>query len=167
MENPVTTDGLSTNIKLIYDYTEQAIKVVDASIDRLNLKLGLVFSLDIILIYFFISIADITPFLHCTLCLILRIISYHFLIFSLCFCLSGFKPKKSGSLILPEELIEKCLTISDYQYRVLIVESWNRSIKDLAESRDLTSVQLDSAIANLALAAIFAAISAMASVLLG
>lgn len=167
METPVIADDHSSNIKLIYDYAEQAIKVVDASIDRLNLKLGLIFSLDIILIYFFISIADITPFLHCTLCLILRIVSYHFLIFSLCFCLSGFKPKKSGFLILPEELIEKCLTISDYQYRFLLIESWNCSIKDLTESRNLTSVQLDRAIATLALSAIFAAISAMASVLLG
>ncbi len=163
----MNTDVHSSNIKLIYDYAEQAIKVVDASIDRLNVKLGLVFSLDIILIYFFISIADITPFLHCTLCLILRVLSYHFLIFSLCFCLSGFKPKKSGSLILPEELIGKCFDLSDEEYRVVIIDNWNQSLKELAASRDLTSIQLDSAMANLALSAIFAGVSAMASVLLG
>ena len=67
METPVNTDDRSSNIKLIYDYAEQAIKVVDASIDRLN-------GLDIILIYLCVSIADITPFLHCTLCLILSLV---------------------------------------------------------------------------------------------
>ena len=163
----MNTDDRRSNLKLIYDYAEQAIKVVDASIDRLNVKLGLVFGLDIILIYFFISIADITPFLHCALCLILRVLSYLFLIFSLCFCLSGFKPKKSGSIILPEELIEKCLDLSDGEYRVVIIANWNHSIKELAASRDLISAQLDRAMANLGLSVTFTVVSVMASVLLG
>ena len=50
---------------------------------------------------------------------------------------------------------------------MVIIANWNHSIKELAASRDLASVQLDSAMANLALSAIFAGVSAMASVLLG
>lgn len=167
MKTPVNIDDYKSNIKLIYDYSEKAVKIVDASIDRLNIKMGVVFGLDIFLIYSFISIADITPFLDCTLCLILRVISYHFLIFSLCFCLSGLKPKKSGSIILPEELLEKCLNLADDQYRMLIIANWSQSIKELAETRDALSIQVDGALVNLALAAIFASVSSMEPILLG
>lgn len=80
------------------------------------------------------------------------------MIISLAFALWGFKPQKGGEIILPEELIEKCLDISEEHYRRSIIENWNKSIKDLAYIRDKTAERLNRAVFALGIAAFLSAI---------
>lgn len=88
------------------------------------------------------------------------------LIISLFFGLWGFKPQQGGEIILPEELIEKCIDISDEHYRRSIIENWNQSIKDLASIRDKTAKRLNYAVFALVIAAVLSAIDViLASIL--
>ena len=95
--------------------------------------------------------------------LVLKILSYLALIISLIYCFLGFKPQIAGKIILPEELIEKCLDITEEEYRLSILENWNQSIKELAKNRDKISDLFKGAIWALICAAILSAIDVILS----
>ncbi|MEG4087383.1 hypothetical protein [Microcoleus sp. POL10_C6] len=79
----------------------------------------------------------------------------------------GFKPQTAGQIILPGELIEKCLDIPEEEYRLSILENWNQSInqsiKELAKNRDKTSDLFKGAIWALICAAILSALDVILS----
>ncbi|MBE9126044.1 MULTISPECIES: hypothetical protein [unclassified Coleofasciculus] len=137
----MSIDKHTSNINLIYEYAENALKNIRDSSNILNTKLGTVIGFDAVLIRFSSSLPDksfIIDFpntdisLSCKLCLLLKIFSYLALIISLVFGLWGFKPQKGGEIILPEKLIEKCIDISEEHYRRSIIENWNKSIVEQA-----------------------------------
>lgn len=175
METPMSSNENNANITLIYEYAEQALKDLELSSNRLTTKLGIVLGFDAALIRFFSSLPDrslavsidaLDISLECNFCLLLKVLSYLALIISLIYCLLGFKPKKGGKIILPEELIEKCLYIPEEVYRISIIDNWNQSIKELAKTRDQTSDLFKGAIWSLTVAAILSAIDVILSSLL-
>lgn len=172
MEVCLSNNECNPNITLIYQYAEQALKDLDLSSNRLNTKLGVVLGFDAALIRFFSGLPDrsvevtIDAFdisLECNLCLLLKSLSYLALIISLIYCFLGFKPQTGGQIILPEELLEKCLDISEEDYRLSIIENRNQSIKELAKNRDKTSDLFKGAIWTLIGAAILSAIDVILS----
>lgn len=157
----------NSNITLIYEYAQQALKDLDASSNTLNTKLAAVIGFDAALIRFSSSLPDkslvielvsLDLHLNCYSCLLLKILSYMSLIISLVFALWGFRPQKGGELILPEELMEKFLEISEEHYRESILFSWNKSIEELVAVRDRRSKFLNRAVLFLGIAAILSAI---------
>jgi len=172
MEVPLSNNECNPNITLIYEYAEQALKDLDMSINRLNTKLGVVLGFDAALIRFFSTLPDrslavnidaLDISLECNFCLFLKILSYLALIISLIYCFLGFKPQITGQIILPKELIEKCFDITEEEYRLLLLENWNQSIKELAKNRDKTSDLFKGAIWALISAAILSAIDVILS----
>ncbi len=163
----MSIDEHNSNINLIYEYAEKALKDIQTSSNVLNTKLGAVIGFDAALIRFSSSLPDksfvvdlpnINIHLICNFCFLLKLSAYIALIISLAFGLWGFKPQKGGEIILPEELIEKCLDISEEHYRRSIIENWNKSIKDLAYIRDKTAERLNRAVLALGIAAFLSAI---------
>jgi len=172
MEVPLSNNECNPNITLIYEYAAQALKDLDMSINRLNTKLGVVLGFDAALIRFFSTLPDrslavnidaLDISLECNFCLFFKILSYLALIISLIYCFLGFKPQTAGQIILPEELIEKCLDIPEEEYRLSILENWNQSIKELAKNRDKTSDLFKGAIGALICAAILSALDVILS----
>ncbi|MFM9265803.1 hypothetical protein [Tychonema sp. BBK16] len=168
----MSNNECNPNITLIYQYAEQALKDLELSSNRLNTKLGVVLGFDAALIRFFSGLPDrsievsIDPFdisLECNLCLLLKSLSYLALMISLIYCFLGFKPQTAGKIFLPEELLEKCLDISEEDYKLSIIENWNQSIKELAKNRDKTSDLFKGAICTLIGAAILSAIDVVLS----
>ena len=163
------------NITLIYEYAQQALKDLDTSSNILNTKLAAVIGFDAALIRFsssspdkslVIELVNIGFHLNCYSCLFLKILSYMSLIISLVFALWGFRPQKGGEIILPEELMEKCLEISEEHYRISIIDSWNKSIEELAATRDRTAKLFNRAVLFLGIAAILSAIDIILASLL-
>jgi hypothetical protein len=172
MEVLLSNNECNPNITLIYEYATQALKDLELSINRLNTKLGVVLGFDAALIRFFSTLPDrslavnieaLDISLECNFCLVLKISSYLALIISLIYCFLGFKPQIAGQIILPEELREKCLDITEEEYRLSIIENWNQSIKELAKNRDQISDLFKRAIWALICAAILSAIDVILS----
>ncbi|MDJ0735161.1 MAG: hypothetical protein QNJ47_14035 [Nostocaceae cyanobacterium] len=167
MCNNLNDNNHKHNIKLIYEYAEQALNKLNSSDSTLNTKLGFILSFDAAFIRFssdlpdnslIVPISSLNIFLSCYSCLLLKILTYIFLILSLAFCVYGLKPSARGKIILPEELLEKCVDISEEHYRRSIIENWNESIKELAYVRDKKAKKLKIAVIFLGLAAILSGI---------
>lgn len=165
----------SSNIQLIYDYAQQALKELDDSSSVLNTKLGIVLGFDITLIRLLYGIPDnslmiqlsnLDLSLTCYLCLLLKVFAYISLMISLGFGLWGFRPVSSGLIVEPEELIDKCLNISEEQFRISIINVWNQSIKEIAILRDRTARILSLAVFFLGLAGILSAFDIILSLII-
>ena len=157
----------NSNITLIYEYAQETLKELNSSKSALNTKLAAVIGFDAALIRFssnlpdrslVIALVNLDIHLNCYSCLLLKILSYISLMISLVFALWGFIPKKAGVIILPKELMNKYLKISEEHYRESIIASWNKSIEELAAIRDKTAKFLNYAVLFLGIAAILSAI---------
>ena len=157
----------NSNIKLIYEYAEQALKDLDSSSSVLNTKLGAVLGFDVTCLRFssdlpakscIIQMANIDASLICYSCFLLKIFTCLALLCSLFFGWSGFKAKTTGIIILPEELIEKCIDISEDYYRHSIIKILNQSIQEVASARDETAKKLNRSVFFLLIAATLTAI---------
>ncbi len=105
-------------------------------------------------------------YLKCKMCLVLKILSCCSLIISLIFGLRGYQPKQGGEIVMPEELIEKYLSITEEHYRRSLIASFNESIKELAHLRYAEAKILNRAVFFLGLAAIISALDViLASIL--
>ncbi len=165
----------NSNIQLIYEYTKQVLEDIDSSQNTLNTKLGAVIAFDGLMIRFLsdlpddslvLNLPDMDIYLNCKMCLYLKILSYCSLIISLIFGLRGYQPKKGGEIIMPEELIERCLNITEEHYRLSLIKFWNKSIKELADLRDAEAKILKRAVLFLGFAVILSAIDViLASIL--
>ncbi|MEB3341259.1 hypothetical protein [Okeania sp.] len=160
----------NSNIQLIYEYAQQVLKDLDSSKNTLNTKLGTVIGFDAVMIRFssdlpddslILNLPDTDICLKCNMCLILKILTLCSLIISLLFGLWGFKPKKGGTNILPQRLIEKCLSIPEENYRRSLIEVWNESIIELDKLRNDTAKMLNRAVFCLGFAAILSALDVM------
>lgn len=176
MEAIILIEKDNSNIQLIYEYAQQVLKDLDSSQNTLNTKLGTVIGFDAIMIRFssdlpdnslVLNLPDTDICLKCKMCLILKILTLCSLIISLICGLWGFKPKKGGTNILPQKLIEKCLTITEERYRRSLIEVWNKSIIELAELRDATAKMLNRAVLFLVFAAIISALDVILASIIG
>lgn len=165
----------NSNITLIYEYAQQALKDLISTRTALNTKLAAVIGFDATLIRFSSSLPDkslvidlvnLDLHLNCYSCLLLKILSDTILVISLILALSGFRPQKVGEIILPEELMEKCLEISEEHYRQSIIDDWNNLIKEVAKITDRTAKFLNRAVLFLGIAAILSAIDIILASLL-
>jgi hypothetical protein len=102
-----------TNIKLTYDYTLNSIKVVNESVDKINMKLGLVLTLIGILVNFgkdlpvCSMIMTHTGLTHpCLSCYLLKLSAYVFIITAIAIALWGLWPSIGGKIVLPEQLLQ-------------------------------------------------------------
>ena len=165
----------NSNITLIYEYAEQALKDVISSRTALNTQLAAVIGIDATLIRFssglpdkslIINLANVNLHLSCYLCLWLKILSYISLIISLAFALWGFRPQKGGVIILPEQLMEKALEIPEELYRESIIAKWNESIKELGIIINKTGKLLNRAVVFLSISVLLSALDIILASLL-
>ena len=126
----------TNNLKLIYEYSEKTLKDIDASRITILAKASLLISLNT----FLLCLAP-PPLQMAT-----KVLFYGILFLSFFFASCSLFPKKGGEIILPEELMEKCLDISEEHYKKSIISSWNKSIKELIEARDESAAFLNSAL---------------------
>lgn len=117
---------------------EKSIEDIQGSIDVLNTKLSAVVGFNAVLIRFSSSLPDkslkidietLGVNLSCYSCLILKILSCILLIISIIISLIAFFPKGTGTIIRPNELIEKCLKVSEQDYRLSIISLWDKDIE--------------------------------------
>ncbi|NEP46354.1 MAG: hypothetical protein F6K35_47025 [Okeania sp. SIO2H7] len=165
----------NSNIILIYEYAEQALKDVISSRTALNTQLAAVIGIDATLIRFssglpdrslIIDLANVNIHLNCYSCLWLKILSYISLIISLAFALWGFRPQKGGVIILPEQLMERVLEVPEELYRESIIVKWNQSIKELGIIINRTGKLLNRAVVFLSISVILSAIDIILASLL-
>lgn len=152
-------DKSDNNIKLIYDYAEKSLEKLNSSQNTVNTKLGFILSFDAAYGRFALDLPDHIIFrtiFNVNICLdsLFKIFTYLFLLLSIGLCIWGFKPVERGEIVLPEELMEKCLDISEDLYRKSMINSWNKSVKELACARDNKAAILNRAVIYLGLAAI-------------
>ena len=165
----------NSNITLIYEYAQQALKDVISSRTALNTQLAAVIGIDATLIRFssglpdrslVIDLANVSFNLNCYSCLWLKILSYISLIISLVFALWGFRPQKGGVIILPEQLMEKALEIPEELYRESIIAKWNESIKELGIIINKTGKLLNRAVVFLSISVLLSALDIILASLL-
>ncbi|MBW4488778.1 MAG: hypothetical protein KME12_13410 [Trichocoleus desertorum ATA4-8-CV12] len=123
----------NSNAELIYDYIVSSIDILRKGIDSLNTKLSALIGFDALLIRFSSDLPKQCSttkwfiFNNCIneyLCSSLRTFSCVFLLISIMLGFWGFSPKSGGTLVKPDELIEKCLHVSkEAYYQALFVES--------------------------------------------
>jgi hypothetical protein len=152
-----------SNITLIYEYAEKAIKDLQGSIDGINTKLSAVIGFNAVLIRFSSSLPDksfkidiaiLGVIMSCYPGLILKIVSCILLIVSIIISLIALFPKSTGTIVQPSELIEKCLKISEEDYRLSIITLWDKDIEEFDLRRKSKSKSLKVAVICLGFATI-------------
>jgi len=123
----------NSNAELIYNYVNSSIEILRKGIDSLNTKLSALIGFDALLIRFSSDLPKQClipewPFfsdpISAYFCSYLRIFSCIFLLISITLGFWGFSPRSGGTLVNPDELIEKCLYVSkESYYRSLLIES--------------------------------------------
>lgn len=128
------------NTELIYQYTNELLKSKIDSIIRLETKVGVVLGFSGLFLKFAAtlhsipikqeSINKLQDFLLLTLtpegeCLILKILSYLFIVFCGIICLYALSAKTRGSIIDPKELMKnEFYERSDQKNKEDIIEAW-------------------------------------------
>lgn len=125
-------DTNTNNAKLIYKYTKDNVKAISLSVDRVTQKLELILAFDIILVFFIINSYQKLPLWGVTMSGALTLLS----VLQAC---SGLYPQESGVIVLPSELLEKCLYLSDIDYRRVILDLWEQTLEDLDTLRSKRS----------------------------
>ncbi|MBD2097916.1 hypothetical protein H6F90_22860 [Trichocoleus sp. FACHB-591] len=136
LKNEVPLES-NSNAELIYNHINSSIDILRKGIDSLNTKLSALIGFDALLIRFSSGLPNqcsVSEWLifsnyingHLSnghFCLLLRIFICTFLLLSITLGLCGFSPKSGGTLVKPDELIEKCLHVSkEAYYQALLVE---------------------------------------------
>ncbi|HLO89451.1 MAG TPA: hypothetical protein VK203_31200 [Nostocaceae cyanobacterium] len=175
MESPTNNNQDESNIALIYEYAEQALKSVQADIDALNTKLSAVIGFNAVLIRFSSGLPDqslkinvkiLGVCLSCYSCITLKIISCILLIISIIICLLAFFPKSGGEIVRPRELIEKCLTITEETYRLSIINVWDKNLEKFDFIRSHKSKSLKWAVVGFGIATIISGIDIILAALI-
>ena len=153
MDSTAPEDSYSKIIKLIFDDAQQSIKSINDSINILNTKLTAVTGFSAAVIKFAGDLPDqrihfpiegwIEP-LVCYSCLILKILSLVLLSLSTFIGLRALLPMQGGNdkIISPAEQVEKCLSLSEDEYRLLFIDISDKNIQSLVKLRDLKARQL-------------------------
>jgi len=154
MTNDSNQESYSQIIKLIFEDAQESIKVLDSSISILNTKLSAVVGFGVVLIK---SVGDLPDqsleitnmgwktLLPCYSCSILKILALILLITSTLISLRALLPRKDGNdrIISPQEQVEKCLELSEDEYKLLFIEQYDRAIESLVERRNWKAKRLN------------------------
>ncbi len=142
-----TQKSYSQIITLIFENAQQSIKDLDSSINVFNTKLSAVTGFSVVLIKFVgdlpdqsleITSSDTIKELSCYSCSLFKILSLILLITSTLISLIALLPKKAANdrLISPAEQVEKCLELSEDEYKLLFINQYDRAIESLVKVRD-------------------------------
>lgn len=165
-----TQTNYSQIITLIFENAQQSIKDLDSSINVFNTKLSAtklsaVTGFSVVLIKFVgdlpdqsleITSSDAIISLSCYSCSLFKILSLILLITSTLISLIAPLPKKGGNvpvfhtgtaeadqIISPAEQVEKCLELSEDEYKLLFINQYDRDIDSLVKQRDWKARRLN------------------------
>ncbi len=141
-----TQESYSKIIELIFQNAQQSIEKLEISIRELNTKLSAVTGFGVIFIKFVgdlpdcsfeITSSNSSVSLFCYSCSLLKILSLILLGISTLVSIEALLPKTGNDLIIsPAEQVEKCLDISEDEYKLLFINYYDPYIKTLVEKRD-------------------------------
>ena len=175
MDKP-TQESYSKIIELIFQNAKESIQILRSNIQEINTKLSAVTGFSVLLIKFVddlpdnslvITSSDWSISLSCYSCLLFKIISLILLITSTLISLIALLPKPTKELIInPEEQVEKCLELSEDEYKLVFIKEYSRDIKSLVERRDRKIIGLNWSGRTLVGAAIFSALDLLLEIFL-
>lgn len=128
-------------IELIFENAQTSIKELDDNIKSLNTQLSAITGFSAALIKFADGLPDrsiiLNSFLPCNSCSVFKILSLILLSISTVISLSGLLPKSGGEdqIISPTEQVEKCLNLSQDEYKLLFIQQYDRDIESLNNLR--------------------------------
>jgi hypothetical protein len=124
-------------IELIFTDAQESIKVLDSRVNILNTQLSAVAGFSAALIKFAGDLPDqsilIQDSLPCYSCLLLKILGL-LLVASAYISLIGILKRPSGedSIISPNEQVEKCLELTEAEYKLLFIAQYEKNIGSLS-----------------------------------
>ncbi len=156
-------EDYSRIIDLIFKNAQQSVKELDDSNNILNTKLSAVTGFSVILIKFVGELPDqsliVDASLFCYSCLLFKILSLLLLGASTLISLRALLPKKGNDQIIsPAEQVEKCLSLSEDEYKLLFIKQYDRDIESLVELRDWKARRLNWSGEALVASAVFSAL---------
>lgn len=164
-----------TNIKLTYDYTLNSIKVVRESVDKINVKLGIVITLSGILVNFgkglpgyLVTNREVNFDYPCLFCFLLKLGAYILMIVAIAYALWGLAPLDTGKIVLPQQLLEDewNLTEEENYMTALILYLEEETLLVLNVTRNIKARRLDLSIRAIALAVILFGLDEILSILI-
>lgn len=167
MEEPLSKSNENPNIKLIYDDAESSLKLMQANIDSLNTKLGLVIGFSATFIRLSISLPDLAShtnlaiwgvLLSCYSCLILKILTHVGLIAAIGLSLAGIYPKSIFFSIRPKQLLEKGLNYPEKDFRIAVIENRDMVLGEMFPIREKKAFYLKLALTVLGISVSLAAL---------
>lgn len=130
-----------TNIKLTYNYTLDAIKVLNESIDKINTKLAVVLTLCGVLVNFgkdlpgyFVPTLCHSSSYPCPTCYLLKLMAYICIIITIAIGLWGLSPASAGKIVLPVQLLSDEWNLADE-------EDYYDCFNSISRKRDTTSIE--------------------------
>ncbi|PZV22689.1 MAG: hypothetical protein DCF12_20290 [Snowella sp.] len=125
-------------IDLIFTDAQESIKVLDSRVNILNTQLSAVAGFSAALIKFAGDLPDqsilIQDSLPCYSCSVLKILSLLLLVASAGISLIGILQKRGGedSIFSPNEQVEKCLELTEDEYKLLFIDQYEKNIRSLS-----------------------------------
>lgn len=125
-------------IAMIFENAQESIEDLDGEIKGLNTQLGSITGFSAALIKLAGDLPDqsiiLRDSLPCNSCSILKILSLLLLSVSIVISLIGLLPKNGGedNIISPTEQVEKCIGLSQDEYRLLFIKQYERAITTLS-----------------------------------
>jgi hypothetical protein len=122
-------------IALIFENAKESIKDLDSETKSLTTQLASLTGFSAALIKFAGDLPDrstiLTDSLPCNTCSVLKILSLLLLSISTVLSLSGLLPKGGGedNIISPIEQVEKCINLSQDEYKLLLIDQYERDIE--------------------------------------
>lgn len=174
MTESFDTNESDTNTKLIYEYTENSLKLLNDSITTLNTKFSAVIAFSGLLIKFSTGLPDSSLSislsngieLSCYLCLILKVLVCISLIIAIGISLLGYCPIEGGEIVKPEYLLDMWRNRPEEKYRIAFIKNWGKSMAELDYIRKKRAKLLQYAIYAVGIATLLSALDViLASIL--
>ena len=153
MNNGPTEESYSQIIKLIFEDAQESIKYLINSIGTLNTKLTAVVGFGVVLIRSAgdlpdqsLKITSWSGLLPCYCCSLLKTLTLILLVISTLISLRALLPRKDDNdriIIAPKEQVEKCLDLSEDEYKLLFINQYDLAIESLVKRRNRKARQLN------------------------
>jgi hypothetical protein len=139
MDDKPSQNSYTQIVDLIFENAKELLESLDRSINSLNAQLSAVAGFSAALIRFAGDLPDRSSIsaLPCYTCSILKIVSLILLSTVTLISLSGFLPKDGGEdqIVSPAEQVEKCIDLSQDEYKLLFIAQYDRDIESLNKLR--------------------------------
>ena len=114
-----------TNIELIYNYTEYRIRLTNQNLNRLDIKLGIIFVTSFLSLF---NLPELQNNFKVVICI--------FLIITIGLSYLGLHSKATGGMTPPGLLMKENYYDTDEDCRLIIVKTWIEALKELELLRD-------------------------------